>query len=214
MSEQTAATQQVQAKLAADSSAQRIARVYAESLYAEALAQNVVEEVQQDYHFLLNEVAGRDEAIRNFFLGGLVGRDRRREALQHVLTGKMHPLLLNFLLVLNDHERLELLRSICALFDHIIEEHSNQVRVQVRSATPLPDDQRARLTEQVRKLTKREPVLVTRVEPSLLGGLIVQVGDWRCDASVRQQLEILRNQLIESSSHEIQAGRDRFSTAE
>ena len=61
---------------------------------------------------------------------------------------------------------------------------------------------------------KREPVLIPKVDPDILGGLIVQVGDWRYDASVRHQLDIIRNQLIESSSHEIQVGRDRFSSAD
>ena len=65
---------------------------------------------------------------------------------------------------------------------------------------------------QLRDLWQREPILESAVDPDLLGGLVVQVGDWLYDASVRTQLETLRNQLITRSSHEIQSGRDRFSS--
>lgn len=201
------------ARLAADTGAQRVARVYAESLLGEAEKFNVVEEIRQELDDLLNQVAGGDDAVRNFFTGGLVGRDRRREAISKAFGGKVSPLFLNFLLVVNDHERLELLRPILAVYSALVQERSNQVRVQVQTAVPLPDDQRERLIGQLRQLTKKEPVLIASVDPALLGGIVVQVGDWRYDASVRQQLDIIRNQLIESSSHEIQSGRDRFSSA-
>ena len=56
----------------------------------------------------------------------------------------------------------------------------------------------------------KEPVLHTRVDPDLLGGLVVRVGDWLYDASVRTRLADIRDQVIQRSSHEIQSGRDRF----
>jgi F-type H+-transporting ATPase subunit delta len=64
----------------------------------------------------------------------------------------------------------------------------------------------------MRQATRREPDLIETVDPDLLGGLVVQVGDLLYDASVRTQLDHIRNQLTERSSHEIQAGRDRFCT--
>ena len=122
--------------------------------------------------------------------------------------------MLNFLLVLNDHDRLDLFRFAVALYSILLEERSNKVRVKVMSAAPLSDDQRGRLANQLRDMTKREPVLEETIDPELLGGMVVQVADWRYDASVRHQLEIIRNQLIENSHAEIQAGRDRFSSAD
>ena len=200
------------ARLAADTGAQRVAHVYAESLLAEAEKYNVVEEIRQELEDLLNQVSAPNAPIRNFFLGGLVGRDRRAVSIKKAFEGKVSPLFLNFLLVVNDHERLELLRPILNIYSVMVEERSNRVRVLVRSAVPLQDDQRERLIGQLRQMTRKEPVLTARIEPDLLGGLVVQVGDWRYDASVQHQLDLIRNQLIESSSHEIQAGRDRFSS--
>ena len=86
------------------------------------------------------------------------------------------------------------------------------MQVRVRSAVPLADDQRERLTGELRETFGKEPVLHASVEPDLLGGLVVQVDDWVYDGSIRTRLDILRKQLVERSSHAIQSGRDRFSS--
>ena len=106
-----------------------------------------------------------------------------------------------------------LMRPILAAARDLANERANRIRVHVRSAVPLPNDQRDRLREQLRSTYHKEPLLETAVDPELLGGLVVQVGDWQYDSSVRRQLEILKNQLIERSSYEIQSGRDRFCSA-
>jgi F-type H+-transporting ATPase subunit delta len=194
--------------------AARIARTYAEALLAEAEKRNAAEEVLEELRALREEVAGKDPLIASFFLGGVVGRDRRADALRKSFEGRVSDLFLNFLLVLNNHDRLELLRPVETSFRSLLEQRQGKVRVSVASAVPLPDDQREVLVSRLRKLLDKEPVLDESVDPDLLGGLVVQVGDFRFDGSVRTQLESLRHQLIERSSHEIQAGRDRFSSAE
>jgi F-type H+-transporting ATPase subunit delta len=115
---------------------------------------------------------------------------------------------------LNDHERLDLLRPIVAAFRELRDQRAGRMRVQVRSAVPLPDDQREQLLQQLRATFHTEPLLETQVDDDLLGGLVVRVGDWLYDHSVRSQLETLRDQIIARSSYEIQSGRDRFSTAD
>ena len=82
----------------------------------------------------------------------------------------------------------------------------------MRSAVPLDEGQLERLRQELRADFRREPILTAVVDPELLGGLVVRVGDWVYDASVRTRIETVRNQLIERSSHEIQLGRDRFSS--
>ena len=80
-----------------------------------------------------------DSVIRSFFVGGVVGRDRRKVALKKAFEGKLSDLGLHFLLVLNDHERLELLRPTLSVYRGLMEERSGQVRALVWSALPLPD---------------------------------------------------------------------------
>jgi len=114
--------------------------------------------------------------------------------------------------VLNEHDRLDLLRAIRAELRKLLDERDRILRVPVRTAVPLADDQRQRLEEGLRNYFQMNPVLDTTVDPELLGGLIVRVGDVVYDTSVRTKLDNIRNDILSRSSHEIQSRRDRFSS--
>jgi F-type H+-transporting ATPase subunit delta len=116
--------------------------------------------------------------------------------------------------VLNNHERLELLRPILASLRELHDVRAGRVRVEVASAVALPEDQRQRLEQELRESLHREPILNLKVEPELIAGLRIRVGDWQYDGSVRTELENIRNEILLGSSHEIQSRRDRFSTAD
>jgi F-type H+-transporting ATPase subunit delta len=92
------------------------------------------------------------------------------------------------------------------------DERLRRVRAVVTSAFPLHDGQRTLVVEAIRTRLQLEPVLQERIDPALLGGLVIDVAGWRFDGSIRNRLELIRNHLIERSSHEIQSGRDRFSS--
>jgi len=190
----------------ADAAAQRVARVYAEALLDEAQQRNAAAETLDELEGLVHDVAGADPLLASFFLGGAIGRENREAVLKAAFDGRVSDLLRNFLLVLNEHDRLDLLRPVLAAGRDLLEQRTGKVRVHVRSAVPLDDPHRERLVGELRQVTGREPVLEVRVDPDLLGGLVVQVGDWLYDVSVRARLEALRNQLIERSSHVSEIG--------
>jgi F-type H+-transporting ATPase subunit delta len=194
----------------ADVGAQRVAHVYAEALLNSAGQQGdaAVEELES----LIGDVFAADPDFETFLSSGAVGRDQKAQVIQSVFGSRGTPNFVNFLLVLNAHERLNLLRPILEAAREIRDQRARRIRVEVRSAVPLPDDQRERLRQQLRESFHQEPLLETRVDADLLGGLVLRVGDWLYDASVRTKLETLRNQLIAESSHEIQSRRDRFSS--
>ena len=83
----------------------------------------------------------------------------------------------------------------------IYERRAGRMHVEVTAATPLDDDQQERLRQRVAHKFDREPILSVRVDPELLGGLVVRVDDWVYDGSVRARLERIRNQLIEKGSY-------------
>ncbi|MBI1917902.1 MAG: ATP synthase F1 subunit delta [Planctomycetes bacterium] len=199
------------ARLKADVGARRVARVYAEALFNEANARNQSREILDELEALVNDVVRPNPDTEAFFRSAAIGRDRKAEALRAALGGRTSDLVFNFILVLNDHYRLDLLAVIVAAYRELLEQHTGQMRVQVRTAVPLDHDHQERLRHELRQAFAREPILEQRVDPDLLGGLVVQVGDWLYDASVRTRIESIRNQLIERSSYEIQSGRDRFS---
>ena len=197
----------------ADVSAQRVARVYAEALLNAADKQGQSDQVLESLESLTRDLFPAEPQFEAFLSSSAVGRERKAHVIDKVFEGKSSQVFVDFLKVLNQHERLELLRPILAAAKELRDERAKRVRVQVRSAVPLADAETNRLVEQLRAALKLEPVLQTEVDENLLGGVVVKVGDWLYDASVRARLDSIRNQLIERSSHEIQSGRDRFSIA-
>jgi F-type H+-transporting ATPase subunit delta len=197
----------------ADVSSQRVAQVYAEALLNAAGRQAQAAGVLEELDSLVGDLFRAEPQLETFLSSGAIGRDRKAQTIRTIFENRASATFANFLQVLNRHERLDLLRPTLAAAREIYNERSGNVRVDVRTAVPLPDDQRERLRQEIRNTFHREPQLEIQVDPELLGGLVVQIGDWLYDASVRSQLNSIRNQLIARSSHEIQTGRDRFSSA-
>jgi F-type H+-transporting ATPase subunit delta len=195
-----------------DVGTQRVARVYAEALLGAATQQGKADEVLEEFETLVGPVFHADLNFEAFFASGAIGRDRKAQVIHSLFDGKASDVFINGLLVLNDHERLDLLRPIAQAYREMRDQRAGRMRVQVSSAIPLAEDQQEKLRQELRAAFDKEPILDVQVDPDLLGGMVVRVGDWLYDHSVRTQLESIRHQLIARSSYEIQSGRDRFST--
>jgi F-type H+-transporting ATPase subunit delta len=194
-----------------DIGAEGIARVYAEALLNAADKKGEADAVREQFESLVRDVLDADPLVGAFFASPAVPSPVKAEAIRKACEGRASELFTNFLLVLNDHDRLELLRPTLAALQELYDERRRRLRVLVRSAVALADDQRERIRQGVQTAFQMEPVLDVQVDPELLGGVLVKIGDWLYDGTVRARLQAIRNHLIERSSHEIQSGRNRFS---
>jgi F-type H+-transporting ATPase subunit delta len=102
------------------------------------------------------------------------------------------------------------LRSIHQEVLRLHDERSGRVRVRLSTATPLADGLADRLAGSLRTLLGGEPRMEPSVDPGLIGGVVLRVGDTVYDGSLARQLTHLREQMIHRSVHEIQSRRDRF----
>jgi F-type H+-transporting ATPase subunit delta len=196
----------------ADVSAERLARVYAEALLDAADSAGQAQEVIAEMDSLVDDVLRSDRQLGSLFLGGAVGRYARRDAIAKAVTGRCSDVFLKFLLVLNEHERLDLIRAIRVQVHELDDQRQRRVKVHVFTAVPLPAEYGERIVGAVRQRFGLEPVLVPHVDPALLGGLKLRIGDTQLDATVRTRLDNLLNQVLARSSYEIQSRRDTFST--
>lgn len=189
---------------------QQIARIYAEALLNAAAEFGEADAVLDELRALVLDIFRARPEFERFLASLAVGRDRKEAIIRETFAGKASDRFVNFLLVLNHHDRLELLRTIYFEAVALAEQRKGQMRVRVESAVPLADAQRDKLTAELREVFKRDPILELVVDPDVLGGLVVRVGDWLYDASVRTQYINIRNQLFESASYEITTRRDHF----
>jgi F-type H+-transporting ATPase subunit delta len=190
----------------------RIARVYAGALLNAAKSADKVDLMQEHFDALF-PVAVYDPSdptnLGTLLRSHAIPRGRREHVLTDAFKGRVDDLFLDFLLVLNKHDRLDLVRPVAAEYRELRDKLYNRVRFQVRSAIKLTEDEKKRIAQQAREYFKMEPVLVEIVDPALIGGLQIQVGDMLYDLSLRTQLDKIKQQLLARSSHEIQRRRDR-----
>jgi F-type H+-transporting ATPase subunit delta len=133
--------------------------------------------------------------------------------IEKTFGGRASPLFLNFLKVVAEHGRLDVLRDIRRMTHLLFDEMRHRVRIKVTTAAPLDEDLAARISETLRGILGQQPRLEQAVDPSLIGGLVLRVGDKIFDGSVATRLARVREQMITRSVHEIQRRRDRFSNS-
>ena len=169
-------------------------RVYANALFEAAQEQGKLEPVGEQLAQLVEaerEVPELRELLRNPQLDPRA----RRAALEDVLGGT-DELLRNFLLVLADKGRAGQLEEIAAEFERLVAEAEGIVHAELTTAVELSDDEADKLLQQIEQASGRKVEATRAVDPELIGGIVLQVGSHRLDASVRGRLDRLRRQLV------------------
>ncbi len=185
------------------------AEVYAESLLELANERGVTDDLFAEFESLVQYIR-EDEGFAGFMASSAVDDDDRRESLRRIFEGRLSELLLNTLLVLNDHNRAGIVPLVFEKFKDLVDAQKNRQDVYVRSAVELSDDQREMIRGSIAEMTGKEIVLIEEVEPSLLGGVVVKVNDTQLDGSLRNKLLQMREFMFEKGRQEILSGRHSF----
>ena len=194
-----------------DESITAIASVYGRALFDLARERGQEDEIAEQ----LDELGRYIDCESEFgaFLSADVDGDRRAESLERMFRGKLSDTLLDTLLVLNGRGRLSIFGSLAEQFEHLRRQARNQAEVSVISAVPLESKERDALVEELKAMTGREIVLTEEVDESIMGGLIVQIGDKLMDASVASQLKRMRSNLLARAGAEIHGDKEYFVSA-
>lgn len=198
-----------------DPSVNSVARVYAVALLDAAQStgfspQEILEELQS----FVDDVLTPQPSFARLFTSTVTPADDKLRLIERIVAPHGSPLFVNFLRVLARHNRLEILPHIARIAQREQELRMGQRRVQVTTAVPLEGSVRQAVEAALRETLSAQPILETHVDPAILGGLVIRVGDTVYDGSVRNRLKQLRARLRERCLHEVQRGRDRFSHSE
>jgi F-type H+-transporting ATPase subunit delta len=171
---------------------------YAEALFEAARERDELEEVLSDLREF-DEALHDSEELRLFFYGSQIPERQKRRALDGLTEG-MKTSTTNFLKVLVDNGREEILEEVLARYEGLVKEHLGRIEVEVTTAVELSEDQRGKLKERLAEVLEgREIILETNVDPELIGGAVFRYGGRMMDGSIRGRLESLREGMLERS---------------
>jgi F-type H+-transporting ATPase subunit delta len=171
------------------------ATAYARSLLELAREKDQAEPVGEELRDL-RKLVESNPTFAEFLANPGVSEAERGEVLGRVFEGRVSPLLMNFLRVLNAHGRLGLLAPISETYDNLLDELLGKVEVDVIVARRLASEELEEVRGRVAQALGKEPVLHQYVDESIIGGLVLRVQDRLIDASIRSQLRLLREQML------------------
>ena len=198
------------ASIEADVGMEHVGEVYAQAILDAAEAAGQTEALVEEFDSFLTDVLDREPKFEAVICSTMISREEVSGALDRVLGGRASPLFVNFLKVLSRHGRLDCLRAIHRRLHALYDVLQNRVRVRLTTAQPIGTELASRIRIALRGKLQREPVLELAVDPKLIGGAVLRLGDTLYDSSIANQLQNLLQQMTDRSAHEIQSRRNRF----
>jgi F-type H+-transporting ATPase subunit delta len=158
-----------------------------------------LEKVQDDLAGFAQLVASH-ESLARALSHPAIPAARKRAVVEQLLARApgLSPVLSKLLLLLAERDRLTLLPDLLEAYGERLRDHQQVVRAEVTTAAPLQADRVQAIERNLAKVTGRKVALATRVDPSLIGGLVARIGTTVYDGSVTTQLQKMKQKLVES----------------
>jgi F-type H+-transporting ATPase subunit delta len=177
----------------------RRAKRYAQAIYELATAvepkqvEKTLDSWAKDLRIIATALA--DEEFRVFLKHAKVPFDKKVEVIREVLGSRVNPLARNLLFVMVSQGTPDMAAEVESEFQGLLDVRRGVERVTVYSAIPLRKRERSRISRYVQVMTNKKVVLEDHVDPAILGGLVLRIGDKLLDGSTRTKLEGLREEL-------------------
>lgn len=169
-------------------------RVYARALYDAARDEGVVEETRQELSDFVGAVRDVPE-LRAVLRNPQIDPRAKADALD-AITGGVHDLVRNFLRLLAEKGRIAEVEEIERELERLVAREQGQIRVELTTAQELSDEEARGIVDQIAEASGRRVEATRAVDPGLIGGIVLQAGSFRIDASVRGRLNRLRQELV------------------
>jgi len=171
-----------------------IAQVYARSLFEVAQEQGKLDVVREELG-QITEALEENAELRLFFYSPYFSTDEKREGLRSTVTDA-DPVMMNVLDILVENHRLPVLPRLRREYERRWRDANNLLPVTVTSAVELDDAVVERIGDEIGRQTGRTVELTREVDPSIVGGFVVRVGNAILDASIKNRLDNLRKQIV------------------
>jgi ATP synthase F1 delta subunit len=175
---------------------EEIAQVYSRSLFEVAKEQGKLDAIKEQLGQFSDALEGdRDLAV--FFFSPYFSTPEKQDGLKKLVEG-MEPILLNFLEVLIENHRLPAIHRIRRQYDALWDKEMKILPVEVTSAVELDEGTVQHLGDRIGEQTGRRVQLTSTIDPDILGGIVLRVGNSILDASIRSRLNQLRREVAKA----------------
>jgi F-type H+-transporting ATPase subunit delta len=172
---------------------EEIAQVYGRSLFEVASEHDKLDLIREQLGQFADALADNHE-LAVFFFSPYFSTEEKKEGLRSAVEGADEELM-NFLELLIENHRTPAIFRIRDQYDALWEKENKQLPVEVTSAVELDDETVRQIGERIGEATGQQVNLTTHIEPDILGGIVLRVGNSILDASIRNRLEQLRKQV-------------------
>jgi F-type H+-transporting ATPase subunit delta len=176
---------------------EEIARVYAEALFGAAKDGGKLDAIREQLAQIVDALESNRE-LQVFFFSPYFSSAEKREGVKRAISGA-EPELINFLELLIEKHRMPVLFRIRRRFEELWAQENRRIDVTVTSAIDLDPAVVERIGAEIEKQTGQKVELTSRVDDSILGGIVLQVGNMVLDASIRNRLEKLRKSVAQAA---------------
>ena len=177
---------------------EELARVYGRSLFEVARGHARLDELREQVGQFADAL-DEDRRLAVFFFSPYFSTKEKQDMLPRVLVGA-DQILLNFLSLLIENHRMPVIFRIRQQYERLWEEENRTLPVEITSAIELDQATTESLGRTIGESAGRKVTLAARVDPDILGGIVVRVGNSILDASIRNRLEQLRRHVAQGAS--------------
>jgi F-type H+-transporting ATPase subunit delta len=193
-----------------DVTEEQVARVYAKAFLAAANKAGSASALVDEIESLAGDVLAKSPALVNVFHSSLVSGEQKEQLIDRVFGGRASETLLNFLKVLTRHGRLQLARTVARITRKLYAQQLGQTEVEVRVAAPLDDALRQEIQAMAQQALQTDPILRISVDPSLIAGIVVRIGDRVFDGSLATRINELRKTIVDRTVERIETRPEKF----
>lgn len=168
---------------------------YAQALIELAQQQNAADAIGAELADL-QQIVDSDPLFQTFLADPSISQAERGAVVEKTLRPQVHPLLANFLGVLQLHNRLGIIDQVAAAYADKLDQINGKIEVDVTVAQELSEEQLDTVRQRISDALKKTAVVKQSVNPEIIGGMVLKVEDKLIDASVKTQLQSIKQQLL------------------
>jgi F-type H+-transporting ATPase subunit delta len=172
-----------------------VSRTYAGALLEIAQQKNILPAIEEEMGFLASLVNEERELMLYLNAPG-VSKDSKKELVDKVFAGKLSDVAINFFKVLIDNNRQSLIRDVYQSLVHEIDVINNRQRVKVTTSAKLGTDMVQKIKDALTDKFKKVIILDEVIDPKIIGGVVIKIGDLIIDGSLAKDLRNIREKLL------------------